>query len=52
MAVLQINLFRELKPPLFRYFENRSDEELISMGTGGLRKLLSALADRKSVRIY
>jgi len=49
LAILQINLFKEIKPPLFRYFENRSDGELISMGITGLRKLLTALAAGKSV---
>jgi hypothetical protein len=49
LAVLQIVLFREFKPPLFRYFEKRSDEELISLGTEGMRKLLSALNSQKSV---
>jgi len=49
LSVLQISLFKEIKPPLFRYFENKSDEELISLGAIGLRKLLGALADGKSV---
>ena len=49
LAVLQIDLFREFKPPLFRYFENRSDEELISLGGDGMRKLLSALSGQKTV---
>ena len=48
LAVQQIVLFREFKPPLFRYFEKRSDEELISLGTEGMRKLLSALSGQKS----
>ncbi len=48
LAVQQIVLFREFKPPLFRYFEKRSDEELISLGTEGMRKLLSALGGQKS----
>jgi PAS domain S-box-containing protein len=49
LAVLQIELFKELKPPLFRYFENRSDEELISLGREGMRKLLCALTGQKPV---
>src|SRR6195952_1185771 len=49
LTVLQINLFREFKPPLFRYFEKRSNEELISLGMDGMRKLLSALSGQKSV---
>ncbi|HEX3081507.1 MAG TPA: PAS domain-containing protein, partial [Puia sp.] len=49
LSVLQMSLFKEIKPPLFRYFENKSDEELISLGAIGLRKLLGALADGKSV---
>lgn len=49
LSVLQINLFREFKPPLFRYFEKRSDEELVSLGMDGIRKLLSALATQKAV---
>ena len=49
LATLQIILFREFKPPLFRYFENRSDEELISLGKEGMRKLLAALIDQKPV---
>ena len=48
LVVQQIVLFREFKPPLFRYFEKRSDEELISLGTEGMRKLLSALGGQKS----
>jgi PAS domain S-box-containing protein len=49
LAALQIILFREFKPPLFKYFEKRSDEELISLGTEGMRKLLSALTGKKTV---
>ena len=49
LAVLQIHLFREFKPPLFRYFENRTDDELISLGKDGMRKLLCALTDQKPV---
>jgi PAS domain S-box-containing protein len=49
LAELQIDLLRELKPPLFKFFENRSNEELISVGTDGLRKLLCALSGQKSV---
>lgn len=49
LAFLQILLFREFKPPLFRYFENRSDEDLASLGTEGMRKLLFALSGRKPV---
>jgi PAS domain S-box-containing protein len=49
LAVLHINLFKEYKPPLFRYFENRSDEELITLGSQGLDKLLCALASQQSV---
>ncbi|MEJ0080423.1 MAG: PAS domain-containing protein [Puia sp.] len=49
LAVMQIELFREFKPPLFRYFENRADEELISLGRDGMNKLLSALSGQKTV---
>jgi hypothetical protein len=49
MASQQIILFRELKPPLFRYFDKRSDEELISLGIEGMRKLLFALTGHKPV---
>ncbi len=49
LAVMQIDLFREFKPPLFRYFENRTDEELISLGRDGMHKLLSALSGQKTV---
>src|SRR4249919_629281 len=49
LAALQINLFRDFKPPLFRYFEKRSDEELISLGKDGMRKMLSALTAQKAV---
>ena len=49
LAVLQINLFRELRPPLFRYFVNKADEELIALGKEGMHKLLCALTDQKSV---
>jgi hypothetical protein len=49
LAILQVNLFREIKPPLFRYFEDRSEEELISLGREGLHKLLLALTDQKQV---
>ena len=48
LAVLQTSLFKEFKPPIFRYFENRPEEDLISRGTTGLCKLLEALAMGKS----
>ena len=49
LAVRQIILFRELKPPLFRYFEKTPDEKLISLGIDGMRKMLSALSGQKPV---
>ena len=49
LAVGQIILFRELKPPLFRYFEKTPDEKLISLGIVGMHKLLSALSGQKPV---
>ena len=44
LAILQIDLVKEFKPPIFRYFEHRSDQELISLGSSGLGKLFCALA--------
>jgi len=49
LAVLQIDLVKEFKPPLYRYFENRSDEELISLGYAGLSKMFCALASQETV---
>jgi PAS domain S-box-containing protein len=48
LATLQVALFKEFRPPIFSYFENRSDEDLISLGRQGLDKLLSAIADKQS----
>jgi hypothetical protein len=49
LAVLQIDLIKEFKLPLYRYFENRPYEELISLGSAGLGKLFGALASQKTV---
>ena len=48
LALLQLSLFKELRPPVFRYFYNLSDDELIKLGIPGLEKLLAALINNQS----
>ncbi len=47
LAILQLNLFKEFDPPVFKYFSKLPDEELIKMGIPGLEKLLIALINNQ-----
>ena len=48
LAILQLNLFKEFNPPVFKYFSNLPDDELIKMGIPGLEKLLVALINNQA----
>jgi hypothetical protein len=48
LAILQLNLFKEFDPPVFRFFASRPETELILLEEQGLEKLLSALANNKA----
>ncbi|PWU02859.1 MAG: hypothetical protein C5B52_04435 [Bacteroidetes bacterium] len=49
-TVAQLGLFRDLKVPLFKYFESLSEEELISNGKGYTTDLLQYFAENNAAK--
>jgi PAS domain S-box-containing protein len=48
LTAMQLDLFREFQPPIFKYFNSRPDSELLKLGSLGLEKLLTAMANHQS----
>src|SRR5215831_9972338 len=48
VVTAQLDLFKELKLPLFKYFDTIREEELVKRGKEGTEKLLIALAENRT----